>query len=480
VRVVIAETALNTPAGRALTLTLARLLPRLCERISFVGPTAPCPSHLRPLLNADEFSPETLACLAELIWDGEFDTDSASAAEITVCVGGPGGDVGVGVDRNGNAVATCRGTVRIDQPDAVFAAIVAAALACTQVASLVYPGIFRGRAVPEARLAEGPFGGPLEPGAAVSLARPVLGGVGAVGCALIYALIVARAEGSVVLLDPDTVSDTNLMRYILFDSRHLQLAKTNAAKEIVAATGLDLKVETSETVVSEFLRAHPDERERLTLLISAVDTYDARRELAGELARTVVNAGTAPSDFTISRHGFGDGFACLACLYPRDATDTDPDAVTARELGLTKDEVSEMRRTRSPLTPNHLKAIARHRGEPDDRHLAYEGEPLDSFYHRVICGTTSVETPYGEAVAPLAQGSALAGFLLARALADAGGSHRRFRMDFIAGPIPELQQRSNPTARRWCRYCGRAALLTTYQERWGDCATHTSGAPLAG
>lgn len=465
VRLDVADDALETPAGRVLTLTLGRLLPRICPRISFTGPTAACPLHLRPLLGADEFSPESMAALAEMIWDGEFDTSDA-AYEITISVGGVRGDVGVGVDGRGAAVAALGKVVPIEQPTAVFGAMSAATLACTQVMSLVYPEIFAARPVPRARLEEGPFGGALDPTRPVTLDRPIVAGVGAVGCAFIYALIVAQAKGKIVLLDPDTVGDTNLMRYVLFDDRHLGQEKVRAAQEIVSASGLDLTVETSAQVVKEYLQEHPEERACMTLLISAVDTYEARRELAGELPREVHNAGTAASDLTVSRHGFGDGLACLACLYPPRATDTDLDAVAGRELGLDKGEVAEMRRSRSGLTTEHLRTIARHRREPEASHFAYEGEPLDSFYRKVVCGTTPVETPRGEAVAPLAQGSALAGFLLARGLADEDPPFRKLRMDFMTGPVPERQQRSNPTARSGCRCCARRALRETYAAKW--------------
>lgn len=466
VRVAVADHALDTPAGRALALTLGRLLPRICPRISFTGPTADCPPHLHPLLDAEEFSPETLAALSSKIWDGEFDTSNA-AADITIAVGGAGGDIGVGVDERGAAVAVIGKTVPIEHPTAVFGAMSAASLACTQVMTLVYPEIFAGHPVPRARIEEGPFGSALDPAGLMTLNRPVVAGVGAVGCAFIYALIVAQAKGTVLLLDPDTVGDTNLMRYILFDDRHLGLQKVEAAKAIVSATGLDLTVETSPQVVKDYLHEHPSERKRMTLLVSAVDTYEDRRELAGELPRAVLNAGTAARDFTVSRHAFGDGLACLACLYPPRATDTDLDAVAARELGLEKAEVARMRRSRSGLTKAHLTTIARHRREPEETHLEYEGEPLDSFYRKVVCGTAPVDTPRGEAVAPLAQGSALAGFLLARGLADENPPFRKFRMDFMTGPVPERQQRSNPRARPRCRYCGRRALRETYAARWG-------------
>jgi hypothetical protein len=253
------------------------------------------------------------------------------------------------------------------------------------------------------------------------------------------------------------------MRYVLFDQRHLEQSKVKAAEALISATGLTLAVETSDTVIRQHLKDHPDERKRLDLLVCAVDTYGDRRSIASELPREILNAGTTPSDFTISRHGFGDGFACLACLYPVAAADIDEDAVAGRELGLPKTEVAQMRRDRSGLTVEQLMQIARHRDEPNHEHLAYTGQPLDSFYNKVICATTPVDTRRGEARAPLAQGSALAGFLLARALAAREGA-RHFRMDFMSHPDTPIRTSKRPRPR--CQSCGQETLVEAYREKW--------------
>jgi len=296
------------------------------------------------------------------------------------------------------------------------------------------------------------------------LTRPVLAGVGAVGCALVYAMIATGATGQLLLLDRDVVKDSNLMRYVLFDTRHLHRPKVEAAKELVQASGLDLHIDSDQTVIQSYLKANPEERERLELVVSAVDMYETRREIAGELPRVIVNAGTTARDFTVSRHGFGDGYACLACLYQPREQDIERDAVTARELGLEKAEVAQLRRTKEPLTVTQLTRIARARGLADDHFAGYVGEPLDTFYNKEVCANLTVQSPQGDAVAPLAYGSALAGFLLAHAMCfPAAGEERRFRMDFITGLT--TPQRTSPTARPACQYCGREVFRRAYNER---------------
>lgn len=464
-RVVVGDGVLEQEAGQALVLTVARLLPRICERIAFDAPSADCVNRLRPLLAADAFSGESLAALARLIWDdGEFSPDRTTPVDATLGIGAPG-DISLGIDATGAAVITHQGMATIERPDALEAALVAAAVGCSQLPNVLWPEVLGAVELGEVRLLDGPFGGPLEPDMPVELERPVFAGVGAVGCAALYAFIVLGATGRVLLLDPDVVSDSNLMRYILFDARHLGTTKVRAASEIIAATGLALDVELEKKVLQEYLKEHAEERERLELVVCAVDTYDARREIAGELPRQIVNAGTTPSDFTISRHGFGDGFACLACLYPPRKQDIEMTAVMARELGLAKAEVEQLRRTKKPLNKALLSHLAESRGHEPDHYLAYLGEPIDTVYNKVVCGEQPIETGRGEAVAPLAYGSALAGFLLARVAARPIGDHRHFRMDFISGLATPL--RKSPRPRASCQYCGKAAARKVYEDRWG-------------
>jgi hypothetical protein len=82
------------------------------------------------------------------------------------------------------------------------------------------------------------------------------------------------------------------------------------------------------------------------------------------------------------------------------------------------------------------------------------GEPLDSFYNKEFCAKVPMQTARGEAVAPLAFGSAFAGFLLAHALAYPDeGEARQFRMDVFGGLGTPLRKSS--LERKDCPYCGR-------------------------
>jgi molybdopterin/thiamine biosynthesis adenylyltransferase len=463
-RVIVGEETLRSEAGQVLVLTVARLVPRLCDKIDFVCPDSDCLPRLQPLLASSSFSGRSLAALSEMIWsDGQFTADSATGADVTVGIGGAAGDLHVGISADGEAVLSrSRGTA-IDRADAIAAALSAAALAAGEATKLIYPEL-GGETIEEFTFGLGPFGAPLQSGELLRVERPVVAGVGAVGCAFIYALICLGATGSILLLDPDVVDDTNLMRYVLFDSRHDGIAKVDAAKQLIAASGISLEVESSRTILQSFLTRHPSERDRLRLLVSAVDSYEARRALAGELPRKILNAGTMPRDFTLSRHGFADGYACLACLYPARPEDADRAAVMARELGLPRSEIAELLRSKAGLNERQLTRAAEVRGLPSEQFSSWVGAPLDSFYHKEFCATAQVATARGEAVAPLAFGSAWAGFLLAEGLI-ADGDDRYFRIDTFVGL--ERPQRGSKRPRVGCVLCKREAYRRAYTDRWG-------------
>lgn len=202
----------------------------------------------------------------------------------------------------------------------------------------------------------------------------------------------------------------------------------------------------------------------LRLVVSAVDTYETRRDIAGELPREILNAGTMPRDFTVSSHRLGDGYACLACLYRAAPRDAERDVVLSRELGFPASEVAELLRSRAGLSERQLQRIAEHRGLPSDRFLGYQGAPLDTFHHKEFCATAQVATSRGEAVAPLAFGSAWAGFLLAEGLA-AAGPKRYFRVNTFAGLDRPLWDSKRP--RTDCVLCARQANPARLQRALG-------------
>ncbi len=140
-RIVVGDGVLENDAGQVLVLTIARLAPRFCHRIDFVSPAQPCRPRLKYLLGSGRFESRSLAELGQLIWpDGDFTADGGGDVDVVVGVGAPG-DIGVGIDRDGAAIVVVDDGVGVDRGDTLFAALVAAALSCAQVAKRLYPEI---------------------------------------------------------------------------------------------------------------------------------------------------------------------------------------------------------------------------------------------------------------------------------------------------------------------------------------------------
>jgi hypothetical protein len=170
---------------------------------------------------------------------------------------------------------------------------------------------------------------PLAPVAAVCF------GGGSVGSSVIYSLLLGGGSGEVVVVDPDKLTARNRIRYpALVHPR--SSPKADWLQDLCAHTPLHV---TGQTMTArEFIRtAGPIE-----LAISAVDTAQARREVADALAKQALNVGVAADQFHVSRHGFADGLACVYCGYvdlgePKNEAD-----VYADITGLSVDRASKL------------------------------------------------------------------------------------------------------------------------------------------
>lgn len=463
-RVIVGPDALSTRAGQLLVTTATNLAARLCDRIDFSIGATTVAGGARVLLGDDRLNGESLIGLATRIWKGHFTAGADLSADVVVGIGAVTErvDLGLGVDPDGAAVVRRGLAVPIAKPDAAIAAIVAAAIGVAQTSKLLYPTILRGRVDDLVRLEFGPFGGPLDPPGRLIPGRPILAGVGAIGSAFLYALIAAEAHADIILLDPDVIKDRDLVRYVLFDERHLSCAKVDAAVALVRAVGIT--TDPHQSVLSAYLEEDPGRRPNAELVLSLVDSYEQRRSIAGELPNRVLNAGTADRDFTVSRHGVADGYACLTCLYPPREIDVSREAVIARELRLDAAEVHERLLSKQPLSLDDVRSIASAQGKDPAAYDEYTGDPLDSFYHRT-CGTSAVGVDRaGEVFAPITFLPALAGFLVASASMSESPEHRNFRLDTFDG-LRTPRHRSLPP-RPACELCGVPEFVSAYRAKW--------------
>jgi molybdopterin/thiamine biosynthesis adenylyltransferase len=463
-RVIVGPDALATRAGRLLVITATNLAARLCDRIDFsLGVTA-VTGGARVLLGDDRLNAESLIALATRIWKGGFTASADVSADVVVGIGTVTErvDLGLGVDADGAAVVRRGLAVPIARPEAAITAIITAAIGVAQASKLLYPTVLKGRVDDLVRLELGPFGGPIDPLSPRIFGRPVLAGVGAIGSAFLFALIAADARGDIVLVDPDGVKDRDLVRYVLFDERHLDNSKVDVAAALVRAVGME--ADPHQAVLGTYLEEDPGRRLSAELVLSLVDSYEQRRSIARELPHRILNAATADRDLTVSRHHVADGYACLTCLYPTRDIDISRDAVIARDLRLDVAEVRQRLLSKRPLSLDDVRSIAIAQGKDSAAYDEYAGDPLDSFYHRT-CGTSAVEIDRaGEVFAPITFLPALAGFLVASALLSESSEHRHFRLDAFDG-LRTARRRSLPI-RPACELCAVPEIVSAYRAKW--------------
>lgn len=259
----------------------------------------------------------------------------------------------------------------------------------------------------------------------VDLGETHLVGLGAVGNGAVWALgRVPGMTGDLHLVDHEDADLSNLQRYVMTAQDGVDRPKVE-----IAAEGL---LETSLRVVPHRLRwdGYVQQRGdwRFDRVVVALDTAKDRLAVQGTLPRRILNAWTGPDDLGVSRHGFADGKACLACLYLPSGKVEDEDVRVARELGIPEAfmQVRILLATGAPVDGAFVATVAERLGVPFDALQPFEGQPLRTFYGQALCGGVVFRFTGGargdQATVPMAFQSALAGIMLAAELVkDAGG-----------------------------------------------------------
>ena len=293
-------------------------------------------------------------------------------------------------------------------------------------------------------------------------------GVGAVGSALVYTLAhFDEIGGALHLIDNDQVDDSNLNRYALMRLQDVDRWKVDIASD--ALSGKDIHTYPYRGAYSEYVDEQGGE---VDLLLSPVDSEEGRRALAKTLPKRALNAATGGTTITLSTHGFGDGKACLHCLYPLEVNRPSREELMADDLGISLAVVNDLLRTNRPMGSDLVAEIERNRAMKPGTWAGHVQLPVDSFYVRAVCGDARVQLPTANVMAPLSFISASAGVLLAAELLKAGNDqlsgwalNNYFRSDTLHPPQPDfLRVRSQDKTGRCI--CVDPDYLETYKEKY--------------
>jgi hypothetical protein len=249
-------------------------------------------------------------------------------------------------------------------------------------------------------------------------------GAGAIGNGVLWAFSRMDLEGNLHVVDPETVTDSNLQRYVMLTAGDRTKEKAQLAKIWLDSLAPGLKVEPHVATWSEHVATLPDYK--VQTVLSAVDSASARIEIQASLPRYILNGWTQRGEAGVSRHHFMNGLACLACLYLPTGQAPSDDLIISRALRLGEDEpmVREVRRRlvlRVPTERAFLEQIANAAGLGIQKLLSFENRLLRDLYVEAVCGGAVMEFHDAalqvKAEVPMGFQSALSGILLAAELA---------------------------------------------------------------
>lgn len=312
-----------------------------------------------------------------------------------------------------------------------------------------------------------------------------LAGVGAIGQAAVLALAATGATGRVTLIDPETITMTNLQRYLLSTVDHVGESKVELAAAVLRSAGWETV--TSATPWGGDERSEP----RQDTVLVALDSARDRLGVAAGLHRRVFNAWTQPADLGWSRHEVFGFEPCLACLYyPHHLRPSQDEQVAAalrqdrlrilsyfamnQPVGLPLRGVSQVADLPPPpeaqdwLTVPLLADLVAIGIVAVEQAADWADKTIGQLYVDGVCGGGLLRLAVGEFseefAVPLAHQSALAGVMLAvqpfladiAELRDLRSPAIENRLDLLAG-LPQVVSR--PRVRTGGCLCSDAAYL---------------------
>lgn len=297
------------------------------------------------------------------------------------------------------------------------------------------------------------------------LADTYLAGAGAIGNGFLYALARLRVSGSLVVVDPDVVTDGNLNRCVWFTDGDRTHHKTDRLCEAAAPFFPNLRL-MPEAMTIQQLGKKQGQNNWLRRLIVGVDSRRARRRLQTEIPGEAFDASTTDvTECVLHHHQQPTDDACLACIYHETPDELSFERHIAESLGVELKDVKE----------HYISAGAARRIHQKYPYVPVEqlvGEAYDSLF-KALCSESRLLTAENKQVlAPFAFVSVLAGTYLAielcRRLAMGCEPHtfNYWRFSPWSAPVDALKQiRPRDEA---CEFCRQPVLRQTAQALWGS------------
>jgi hypothetical protein len=299
----------------------------------------------------------------------------------------------------------------------------------------------------------------------IQLEHTYVAGAGAIGNGFAYALRFLNLSGDLVFVDPDTVSDGNLNRCLLFTKEDLEAPKATRLAERMAPTAPGLRVKGEVKTLQQLAKSQSGPA-WLRRLIVGVDSPRVRRHLQGEIPGEMFDASTTGvQEIVLHHHKQPTEEACLSCIYRETETELARERHIAESLGVSIDDVKQ----------HHVSVQAAEKIRkqyPQLEEGALVGTPYDTLF-KALCGEVKLMTPEGKQVlAPFAFVSVLAGALLAVEMArrlvlgPAAATFNYWRLSPWHPPV--LEMRATRPRHAACEFCSVPVLVRTARSLWGS------------
>jgi hypothetical protein len=306
---------------------------------------------------------------------------------------------------------------------------------------------------------------------ALDLCRLTMIGLGAGGGATAFTLAsLPNVKGLINLIEPDSIVDTNLNRYVFSDLCDAARGKTKVqvVEEFLGRfTGL---------TVRPFPKAFGEVASSLAMedyrhIVAAVHSREARREVQYETPYVLWDGGASEDgEFFIWRLVLGST-ECMWCKHPPGEGDVEQQkaAQLAKLLGLNAETWLRKLRDNEPFGSEEVSAIRRSlEGQELSFDLPSAGQRFGD-WEASQCGRLrfpEVDEEIPVPFAPVMAGVLLAGEII-KEHAFPGAVLNSYYWNTLVG---QFMQRNRPwrrLPRPDCSFCRDQTYLSQYQKRWG-------------
>lgn len=278
----------------------------------------------------------------------------------------------------------------------------------------------------------------------------ILAGLGAIGNGVLWTLSkLKHIEGNIVLIDPETVSLSNLQRYVMTKEPDEGVPKSEIAQQSLSDTKFTIQSFQGSWQSYMGKRKSWD----LDFVITALDSAKDRIAVQASLPKYIINGFTEQGLLGISRHYQFSETACIGCMYLPSEKKTNRSEEVAKNLGIPQHEkqVRNYLYLNSPIDENLLRLIAESNKIDLQALKHFIGTPMSEFYSNFVCGGVllSLKTAEKNSIqleAPLVFQSVLSGILLVAELYlfKAGYRYQSFPNVTHIYPLLPLNYISNP------------------------------------